>query len=461
MGSAVAFAAAPGLGAAYWVVPSAAVAQEEPSTEKVLRLESVRITGNERTRDKIILSHLGLKPGDPIDVDVLHAARQRLVATDYFSEVDLSTRPGSERGAVIVVVDVEERGFPVFETGFGYDDLYGWFVTLLGVRFDNTFGPESRLRLGWRFGFRVIGVDVQFDKPLTRRLSLGLAAYAYNQDQLFYSLTPAPPQSTQSEWRRFSQDISRVGAEIALSRELGRSALLSVGLSAQVADPDSSFRDRSADIDHGFSDMPSSLTDDIDKTNINGVFLRVFRDTRDHVAYPRHGSLSVLTVQANTSALGSDRDFVKGTLDLRKHFPIGTRTALSTRLNGGLTGRETPYYDRFYIGGVYSIRGFEQWSLSPTSGDDGFWLSSTELRFPLTFSGSGQPRVTGLLFLDFGQGWVWDQDIVLDDINVGTGYGVRIKLPWLGTLGVDAAVPLTTSPTDDPFEVYASLGFSF
>ncbi|MEJ2721612.1 MAG: POTRA domain-containing protein, partial [bacterium] len=109
---------------------------------RTLRLESVEIHGNNRTSDDIIMRHLTLSPGDEVNVDNLEANRRRLLATDYFESVEFSTRPGSERGRVILVIDVRERGFPTFETGFGYDDLYGWFLTLLGLRVDNPLDVE-------------------------------------------------------------------------------------------------------------------------------------------------------------------------------------------------------------------------------------------------------------------------------------------------------------------------------
>jgi len=241
---------------------------------------------------------------------------------------------------------------------------------------------------------------------------------------------------------------------------------LSFGLVAEVAEPDSGFSNRENDIDYGYAELPLSLQQDAGRTNLNGIFMRVIRDTRDDVDYPRSGSLNIVRVRFNSTELGSDREYAKGIVDLRKHFGVGERSAISTRLHGGVTGQAAPYYDRFYIGGIYSIRGFAEWSLSPAGGDEAFWTGSAEFRFPLTFSGTGQPRVTGLLFADVGQGFVSTPgqsrlSSSLDEVQAGVGYGVRIKIPWLGTLGVDGAVPLTPGRTGDPYRIHLSLGFSF
>jgi outer membrane protein insertion porin family len=432
--------------------------------QKTLRLESIEIVGNEHTRARIIEAYLRLNPGDPVDVEILDAARERLVATDFFDSVDFSTRPGSTRGTLVLVVEVDERGFPSFETGFGYDNLYGWFLTLLALRLDNAFGPESRLELGWRLGYRISGVDVQYTHRLGPggRWTIGAAGWVYSQQQLFYSTSPTPSSTVGSnEWQEFRQTVNRVGANLSTGYRLSSTTDITLGLHAEAVEADSTFRHRDSDTTFDFDDLPASLQSDVDRTNLNGVFLNIVRDTRRNVNYPLGGSLGVLMLRANTPGLGSDIDCAKGVLDLRKFIRLGGRTVWASRAQVGMTQPEAPYYDRFYLGGMYSIRGFRDLSLSPTDGHQAFWFYSGELRFPLTLSGNGQPRLVGLVFWDVGQGWQWDKKGFFDEVQSGVGYGVRLKLPWLGTLGLDAGIPITDGRTDDPFQVHLLLGFSF
>ena len=135
-------APAPALGQ---VVPPTTLMQQarREADARSLRLETIEIEGNKRTKDWVIDGYLELQPGDKITVEVLDAARLRLLSSDYFTDVNLYTRPGSQRGNVILVVEVDERHFLSFETGFGYDDLQGWYLTLLGLRLDNPLGTIS------------------------------------------------------------------------------------------------------------------------------------------------------------------------------------------------------------------------------------------------------------------------------------------------------------------------------
>lgn len=442
-------------------------AREAASTTRLLRLESISIQGNTRTPENIIRGYLDLEPGDSISVDVLEGARIRLLATGYFKNVEFFTRPGSERGAVVLVVDVAERSFPSFETGFGYDDLRGWFLTLLGVRFDNAFGVESRMRIGLRLGFRISGLDAEWEQPIPRpgAFGLGLRFHVYNQSHLFFGSGPDSPDAWQGAgWRRFEQDIKLAGAEAALKYRLGEDTRVSLGLQVESSTPDSTFKDRENDAEFDSPDLPPALEAELGERITTGFTFRIIRDTRDYVPYPRSGSFALTAAEANNSWLGGDDIFTKSSIDLRKYIALGAlgrETILAGRVNAGFISRGAPYYKRFYLGGNYSVRGFEEWSLSPSEGDDGFWMASAEVRTSLIGSAGPEPRLTGLLFVDAGQGWRRGEVLSTRDIESAAGYGVRLRLPWLGTLGLDAGIPFSNGRTGDPFRVHGVLGFSF
>jgi len=450
-------------------VPARAAPEQPPagtqvSSERTLRLDSIEIYGNTHIKDATVLSYIQLSPGDPVDAAILESARRRLLDTDHFNRVELSTRPGQLRGAVVLILELDERSRLSFETGFGYHDLNGWFLTLLGMRIDNPLGIESRLRVGLRVGFRLSGIDAEWETPtsLSRRFGVVLKVEAYNNNHLFFGSGPGAPQAWAGrDWRRFDQDIGRVAGEIGVHYQVNQQTRATLGFRGQVSEPDSSFMDRGNDIDYRFDDLPGSLRSDLGKIVVNGVFLRLLRDSRDINVYPASGSFLSLTMQANTDVLGSDRSFVKAGVDLRKYLAFGERKTLSGRVKSGYITDNPPYYERFYLGGNYSIRGFEEYSLSPTDGDDAYWFANLEMRVPLTHRGHPAPWLTGLLFVDVGQGWRRADSFSVDDVKSAVGYGVRVKLPWLGTLGIDAGVPLTSASTDDRFRVHALLGFSF
>lgn len=446
------------------VVPLAAQGEE-----RALRLESIEVKGNTRASDAVIARHLGLSPGDDVTVEVLEFARVRLLATDYFRSVEVYTRRGSERGAVVVIVEVEEHSNPVFETGFGYHDLNGWFLTLLGLRLDNVLGDDSQARIGLRLGFRLAGLDAEWRKAVSSdgRFGLGVKLHAYNFDHRFFGAGPLatdgddPAPWGTTAWEGFNQSIGRGGAEVSLNYAPNDHTRFAFGLQAEGVDPDSVFNETETDHAFEFEDLPEELKPELGQSTITGFFLRAFRDTRNNLAYPTAGSFARFTLAINNSLLGGDEIFTRADLDLSKHIHLADGWVLSSHAAGGVTTSGTPYYERYYLGGIYSIRGFQEWSLSDTDGDDAFWMVNEELRWPLAGRSGGPPRLTGLVFIDVGQGWKRNESFTASDIESAAGYGLRLRLPWLGTIGFDVGIPISEGRKDDPFRVHASLGFQF
>jgi outer membrane protein assembly factor BamA len=455
------------------VLPAKAAASPTLASpdRKALRLEKIVVSGNERLEAKEILRAIDLAPGDTLTVEAIERERLRLLETyAILSEVDLFTRPGSERGAVILEVDVVEKKRVSFETGYGYHDVNGWFLTLGGVRFDQPFKTDSNLRLGFRMGFRLVSLDAEWTKPAPLDGGLGADArfYIESEDRSFYG-----PRCTDSEgcgyvvsctrdgadWHEFRQQIKRAGGEVSLLQRYG-GLLFSLGARAESVKPESTFTDREDDKKYEIDDFPDVLTQDIENTVITGLFLRVTRDTRDQVIYPHSGSVALFALEANTTILGGDRVFTKMVLDSRKLFDLGKDRVLAGRLGAGITSTGTPYYERFTLGGIYSLRGFKELSLSPVAGLDGYWLAGCELRFPLIPSIGSPPRLTGLVFIDSGMGWERDSRCS-ERVEAAMGYGMRLRLPWLGMLGIDVGLPVTEGRTGENYRVHGSLGFSF
>ena len=438
------------------------------SPVRALELERVEVAGNSHVSDSAILSTLDLAAPDTVNVTLLEEARLRLLKEQpLLSTVDFSTRPGSRRGLVILDIAVTERNPIIFETGYGHHDIYGWFLTLLGLRVDPAAANGTEYRLGLRLGFHIAGLDGGFErrgKP--GGFGWGGNFHLYSQQQIFFADEGAPSTGDAagaSEYaREFRQKIDRAGAELFLRYRFNDGTRFTFGYQVEGVHPDSTFKESDDGTEFGFTDFPKSLQQDIEHTNITGLFFRLVRDTRDRADYPQSGSFALLKVQANTELLGGDESFTKAEYDVRKYVGLGNWRVVSGRLAAGIVSRGTPYYDRFFLGGMYSIRGFRGLSLSPPSGNDGFVIASTEFRFPLIASTADiPPRLTGLVFVDAGTGWNRDVSLESSDIQAAAGYGMRLRLPWIGTLGLDVGVPFTDGRTGDKFYVNGCLGFSF
>ena len=441
------------------------------TTQRALLLEEILVSGNKRLTEEDILGTIQITPGDTIDVGVLERERLRLLdARSILKSAGLFTRPGSRRGTVILEVEVVEKKAVSFETGYGYHDVNGWFLTLAGARFDQLFKTDSQLRVGFRLGFRLTSFDAEWLKPAPLDGGLGANArfHVQSEDRSFFGDdcpggngcgASGSCSRDGSGWNEFRQEIGRVGGEVS-ALHWYRGMLFSLGLHAESVKPESTFIDPDSDEEYEFEDFPGDLSGDIENTVLTGIFLRVTRDTRDDAIYPRSGSVALISLEANNTFLGGDEVFTKTVFDSRGLLDLGRDRVLSGRLSAGITSTGTPYYERFTLGGMYSIRGFKELSLSPAAGFDGYWLAGCELRFPLIPSIDKPPRLAGLVFVDTGMGWRRD-DPCSENLEAAVGYGVRLRLPWLGMLGIDAGIPLSEGRTGENFRVHGSLGFSF
>jgi len=430
---------------------------------RALLLDRIIFTGNRRIPDEILRGAVGMQPGDTVTVGALTRMRYEVLHSHpLVRDAHLSTSPGSRLGYVRVEIEIDERGRAAFETGFGYHDIYGWFLTVAGIRWQPVRKNDSMWRAGVRIGFHLTGLDADWEKPglLDNGAGVGMRGWIYNEDHLFYG-PGAEPRDDRPAQRKYRQDISRAGAELYLLYKPGTTTRFTFGLRAEAVEPDSSFKDADTGDEYPGSGLPPTMVSSLGRTAITGLQIRMIRDTRDLTAWPRSGSYTNLSLQANTELLGGDQIFSKAVLDTRFYLGTGGWKSINGRLKAGITSSGTPYYDKFFIGGIYSVRGFAELSLSPASGHDGFWLAGLEWRVPLIPSDRKPPRLTGLLFLDAGQGWTSGEPLSSSTIRSAAGYGFRLRLPWLGMLGIDVGVPLSDGTTGDPFRVHGSIGFSY
>ncbi len=443
--------------------PVGARARDGAQTPAGLRVEAVSFVGQWKTHRVVLERLLALAPGDAVDAAALAAARARLLDSGYFASVELTTRPGAERGGLLVDVSVRERHRPYLDTGFGFRDPEGWYLTLIGLRLENPVGLGGRATLGLQLGFRTAGAEAQWLQPLSARgaLALRLRLRGQNEKLIWYANEPG--------WLGL-YDEQRLGLErqeAALSLLWRpRPALgLELGLAAQSVEPDAEGENRDTDSEIPTYRLPPAFQTETGRRALNGLLLGLNLGEGGMDGTPGH-SLS-LRGRLVSEGLGAEADYARWTLAARatEALPAGQRLALGLR--AGWLGEAAPYYERFRLGGSYSLRGFRDHSLSPPEGHDGFLSAALEYRLPLLRARSGGERLGALAFADAGRGWLErtgslaEPDVDYEKWQLGAGYGLRLTLPWLGTLGLDLGFPVTAGITGEPVWVYLTLGHSF
>jgi outer membrane protein assembly factor BamA len=432
---------------------------EARASERPLIVERIEIEGNTRTPEGTVLRYLGIRPGDATEPDSLLEAMEGLRASDLFRSVAYESRAGSERGRIVLHLTVEEK--PVeFRFGAGYQDLSGWYLIPAELRFDNRLGRGEIARAHAKLGYRLAGVHLFYEEPRfgDGRNRWGASFFGTGGARVYFV-----------EGVECRHNVTRAGLEAHIGREFFPGLAIEAGAGFETIEADSSAEagedDEIREIERGdelpFADLPAGIASDLGEAKRALLRVDLTWDSRSPLRVsgtPVSGFWGRLRATGTFSREQGD-DFPSLHADLRAYRGVGS-AALAARLRGGATGGSAPWYDRFYLGGLYTVRGFPSQSLSAPEGETRFWSASAELRAPLVGS-AANPRLAGVFFVDAGDSWRVDEAVTLNDVSVGAGYGLRLRVPWIGWLGLDVARPLTDSPVREAFHGNASIGMTF
>ena len=426
-------------------------AQEDHESGKSLLIESIEIEGNTKTKDHVIRNYLSVREGSMITREEMLANELRLRQTFFFKEVDMYVVPGSAKGAASLLIKVKERKWPFFQFKSGFNELDGWYITPLGLRFDNILGHGNIF--GWDFtiGDRVVSSNLEYIRPFIfgTEYDFQISIFGHNREFLHFL---GPEQVMQ----RFKQIVKDNGVLIGMRGNSGLAKLFSFGFLAQNVMADSVLSLTTNGEEELNVPMPEFFNVPSDTQKIRKAVFAATVDTRNSLGYPTGGWWGGLTYELSAKDLGSYADYNKITLDLRRYQPLWKKVVLALHAKTGAVGDQAPFYEKFYLGGPNSVRGYADRSLTPAGYASRLAIGSAELRFPLTARRSAD-RFNAALFVDTGYAWNEEDEFDFSNFNTGLGFGLRIKLPVIGILRSDFA---WSTPNSD-FQFHLSLGQAF
>lgn len=327
-------------------------------------LEGIEVRGNTKTLARVVLRYVPFQAGDALDVNdpELELTRYRLLGTGFFRDVQLSLRRGTQRGFVILVVDVSERNTLVV------DDLW------LGLSAD--VDPSGASRPLTAYG----GASVTETNLAGSGIALG-GAFAVADSQLALRARLRDPQFAGTSWiaegellynnaRDFfglgdvlvsdpqpAQDFAilpykRFGGRIGFGHDLG--------ISSQIFF-DYRLENINAQVPVAASDHRGLDIEPIDFMLIGGSSIlstlrtTVVQDTRDEPFLPTRGHFLTASLDAALTPLGSDYPYAKIVAHGSQWFalPWGHVLGLDAFV-GGIFGN-APLFERFYVGDLTDL----------------------------------------------------------------------------------------------------------
>jgi outer membrane protein insertion porin family len=374
-------------------------------------VERINITGNTKTRDKVIRREMKLVEGDLFNATNMKKSKSRINNLGFFEAVDISTSSGSDENHMNVDVNVKERSTGTFSIGGGYSSVDG-FVAQGSITQENFLGKAWRLNLSGAFGSSSTTYQLGLTDPyfLDTRWTLG--------GDIF---------STDREYDEY--DRKSKGFDIKAGHPVGEYSRIFV-----------LYRLAKVDIYNVDESASSTIKDQEGTSTISSVTTTLSYNTTDNHLDPSSGLDASLAW--TIAGLGGTEKFSKYILDARQFWPWKWGTVFSVHGQLGyvhsLDSDDVPIDERFYLGGIYNIRGFESRHVGPRDqygdyiGGDVEAYANFEYIFPLYES----LKIKGVTFFDIGDTWsnddYWGED---DKYFAKWRYSAGAGIRWASPLG--------------------------
>lgn len=374
-------------------------------------IDRISIKGNTRTRDNVIRRELRIAEGGVFDSKALRESTQALQRLEYFEEVNITPEPSLDPTRMNITIEVKEKSTGTFSIGAGYSSVDHLLFT--GEISENNFlGRGDRLSLSANVA----------TNGKSSRYNLGYTNPRLNDSQLSWG---ADLFNTEREYDDYTKDSK--GGDLRLGypiwekwRILGTYSYTDTNLT-DVADDASYIIRNSVDI-HVTSAIKVSLV----------------RDSRDRIYSASKGSYNLVSTEFAGGPFAGDAEFTKVEGSTSWYFPMFWKTVFHVKgAAGQVFENETdklPVYERFYLGGLSSVRGFDYADISPIDaatgdriGGDKMWYTNWEFIFPIAES----QGVQGVIFFDAGKVLNDDEDWSFDSYRKSTGLGMN----WLSPMG--------------------------
>ncbi|MDH5472054.1 MAG: outer membrane protein assembly factor BamA [Gammaproteobacteria bacterium] len=453
---------------------------------KKVYVRRINFIGNYATNDEVLRRELRLMEGSELNNSKLERSKIRLQRLAYIEEVEIEKRPVAGTDDMIDIdINVTERLSGSFNIGAGFSQNQG-FVFNMGLQMENILGSGNGLSLSFNNDKANTIYSASYTNPY------------YTIDGISRTIAFSYRQRDASE-----QDISNYlsnsyGANISYGVPLTEYDSVTFGLGIEHTDIIRSFNSTDEIIDFlniygdGATDMFGYKEAGFDALTF---VVSYSHDTRNRTVFANKGSSQ--SVVLDFTAPGSDNEFYKFTYRTKFYFPVynDITLLLNTDIAFGDGYGDTdglPFYERFYAGGLRTVRGFDSNSLGPRAtitstafdlngqalidpltnqvyttsttvprGGDLRTVAGAELIFPIPFVEKAPRSVRLSAFYDIGNVFIRDEaDFSKDELRSSAG----VSFVWLAPIGplrFSWSRPIVEKAGDDTQNFQFSIGSFF
>ncbi len=401
-------------------------------------VERIEIRGNTRTRDYVIRREFDFAEGDAFNQEMISAAKRRLDRLGFFSNVAISTAPGSSPDRVVVIVDVQDQSTGSFGLGVGYATGGEGVILEASIEEKNFLGRGQFIRVSASGGKSTRNYNINFTEPyfLGYRLAAGFDVFRSTN-------------STETNYSYADQGFTlRMNAPI--TEQLSTSLSYTYRQLKFTTDSYAALSQPYKDAVDGSPWIRSSVTH---KFTYNSL---------DNFSDPREGFIG--QIEQEYAGLGGNSKYYKLSGRLRYYQLLSEDADIVGSLTVGAgkmwaLGGAANVFDQFKIGGN-EVRGFSSTGIGPrmSNGDvlggTSYFVASAEATFPMP-GFSPEAGIRGAIFADAGTLYGNSVSLGADTANgIGQSWraSVGASLIWaspFGPLRFDYAIPVKKQAHDE------------
>lgn len=378
------------------------------SKGKKVRFERIEITGNELTRDKVIRRELQVIEGGYFSGRGLQRSTQNLYQLGFFENVEIDTKKGSSDDQMILDIHIKERPTGLLSFGVGYSSVEKT-MAMLELSKSNLFGLGQVLSARASISGKATRYTLSFTEPwlFEKPLSAGIDIFDWEYEY--------------DEYTKHSRG-GKLRFGFPLGIEFMKGSVIYTYDDAEVTD---------------IIENAALVIKDMEGEHLtSSVTFGILRDSRDRMFNSRRGSVNSLSMEYAGGALEGDNYFTKYNARSAWFFPLFQNSSFSVQGKWGFVeqrpGGRLPIYEKFTLGGINTVRGFDYGSISPVDsltgdkiGGEKMMLYNAEFRFPL----QKEQGVMGVLFFDAGNVFTKYEPYSFDGIRRSAGTGIRWYTP--------------------------------
>jgi outer membrane protein insertion porin family len=394
----------------------------------------ITITGNTKTRDKVIRRQLAFSEGDLYSSSKLKSSYMALNRLRYFEEINFQTEKGPDETLTDVNINIKEKPTGMFSVGAGYS-AQDHAIGTAQISQQNLFGRGQILSLKATIGTISNMYELSFiepwlfDIPLWSKFDLWSSQRQYDSYNLntkgfgtVFGYPLWPYVTGYVGYRLFTNDVTDVqdSAATIIKQEEG-------------------------------------------KTTESVLSFTLTKDTTDDFMFPTKGYKSSGTIDYAGGPLQGSVDYIRYGVRSSWFHPLPLDTVFGVRARAGLIQRtadtDVPIYERYYLGGIDTLRGLRDVGpKDPVTNDPIGGFTMVCFNFEYIFPLIKNAGMKGVVFFDTGN--AWDSGWHFDDMRKTVGAGVRWYSP-IGPLRLEWGYVLDQRENEASNRFEFTMGMSF